>query len=322
MSKSKSLIAIIIIAFLFSCRLMKDNERKQFKIITSDVKNFWNAYDKLQNGKDFKDSINILQKYYFDKATPEFKKFVQLRTLNAKDFVEHIKFEPKFWKTIRPLTINIENKTDKIHYVYNEMSKLYPEFKAPNICFAISGLQTGGTTSKGLILIGTEIASVNPKSVDISEVNGFMQKVFENSNGDIVAMIAHELVHTQQPDGDNQDESLLSQAIIEGSADFIGSLIYGKIIMNKAIYEYGEKNEKQLWKEFYKDVIDNKSIDDTDWFYDYNSNRPADLGYYLGFKIVESYYNKSKNKKEAIKNIIQMKNPYKFLEKSGYNKNR
>ncbi|HXJ98406.1 MAG TPA: hypothetical protein VNJ50_06130, partial [Gelidibacter sp.] len=50
------------------------------------------------------------------------------------------------------------------------------------------------------------------------------------------------------------------------------------------------------------------------------SNRPADLGYYLGYQITESYYNNSDNKKQAIKEILEMKNAEKFLEKSKYDK--
>lgn len=38
------------------------------------------------------------------------------------------------------------------------MAHLYPGFKAPDISFAISPMQTGGNTDKGLILIGAEIA--------------------------------------------------------------------------------------------------------------------------------------------------------------------
>lgn len=200
------------------------------------------------------------------------------------------------------------------------MEEYYPNFQAPNICFAISPIQSGGTTDKGLILIGTEIATVNPKTVDISEINGFMKKVFENSFGDIKSLIAHELVHTQQPNGDNENESLLSQAIIEGSADFIATLLLEKQSMNSAIFNYGEKNQRKLWSEFKSDVDARKTFEETDWFYNYNSKRPADLGYYIGYKIAESYYKNSANKKQAFKDIINMNEPIEFLEQSTYGK--
>ena len=316
--KKSILILIIGTIILTSCKEKFEPKQKlNYQIITTDLDNFWKAYDALKNSKD---SIKTFQELYIDKASPEFKKFLELREFKAKEYVDRIKTAPKFWKTIRPMTISVKRKKAEFDNIYQKMNKLYDKFQPPNICFAISPMRTGGTTSKGLILIGTEIATVNPKFVDISEVNGFMKKIFQNSTGDINSMIAHELIHTQQPNGDNENASLLSQAIIEGAADFIGSMILGKKTMNKAIFEYGKKNEQALWNEFKQDIKLNKGFDDTDWFYNYDSNRPADLGYYLGYKIVESYYNKSKNKKQTIKEIIEMKNAEEFLKKSKYDK--
>lgn len=88
--------------------------------------------------------------------------------------------------------------------------------------------------------------------------------------------------------------------------------------MNTATFNYGSKNEESLWKEFYEDAKTGKSLGNTDWFYNYRSNRPADLGYFIGYKISESYYNNSKNKRKAIKDIIEMEDPENFLKKSKY----
>lgn len=312
------LTLLIGIITLVSCKEKPEKIKElNYQIITSDLDNFWIAYDSLENSKD---SVQTFQKLYIDKASPEFEKFLGLRNFKAEEYVDWIKASPKFWKTVRPLTMAVKDKKDIFDGIYQRMNELYPKFQPPNICFAISPLRTGGTTSKGLILVGTEIATVNPNFVDISEIGGFFQTYFQNSTGKIAVMIAHELVHTQQPKGDNENSSLLSQAITEGSADFIGTLLLGKQTMNKAVFEYGEKHEKQLWKEFKEDIKEGNGFDNTDWFYNYNSNRPADLGYYLGYQITESYYNNSDDKKQAIKEILEMKNAEKFLEKSKYDK--
>lgn len=312
------LTLFIGIITLVSCKeKCEETQNLNYQITTSDLDNFWIAYDALESSKD---SIQTFQELYIDKASAEFEKFLELRNFNAKEYVDWIKASPKFWKTVRPLTIAVKDEKSEIDDIYAKMSDLYSDFQPPNICFAISPLRTGGTVSKGLILVGTEIAMVNPNFVDISEIGGFFQTYFQNSTGEIAVMIAHELVHTQQPNGDNENSSMLLQAITEGSADFIGTLLLGKQTMNKAVFEYGEKHEKQLWKEFKEDIEAGKGFDDTDWFYNYNSNRPADLGYYLGYQITESYYNNSDNKKQAIKEILEMKNAEKFLEKSKYDK--
>jgi uncharacterized protein YjaZ len=171
-----------------------------------------------------------------------------------------------------------------------------------------------------LIFLGTEIAAVDPAKVDVSEINGFMRYVFQNSNGDITSLVTHELVHSQQPNIDNANESLLSQAIIEGSADFIATLILGRQTMSNAVFEYGENNLKELWAEFTTDMETNKTYDETSWFYNYSEvrpgGRPADLGYYLGYKVTQAFYQNATDKKQAIKEIIKMENPEELLKKS------
>lgn len=301
---------------LASCKSYPDKpEKYDYQIVTTDLDNFWLAYDALENSTD---SVQTFQELYINNATPEFQKFLELRGFTAQQYVEWIKQKPKFWTTIRPLTVAVKEKRSEIDLVYEKMGELYSGFKAPNICFAISPIQTGGTTDKGLILVGTEIAAVNPTLVDISEIDGFMGKVFKGSTGDITSLVAHELVHTQQPSGDNENQSLLSQAITEGSADFIATLILGEQSMNNAIFRYGERNEEELWEEFSADIKAKKGFEETDWFYDYNSDRPADLGYYLGYKITEAYYQNASDKKQAVKEIMEMEDAVEFLTASNY----
>jgi uncharacterized protein YjaZ len=54
----------------------------------------------------------------------------------------------------------------------------------------------------------------------------------------------------------------------------------------------------------------------------YNGNnsktRPADLGYYIGYKICESYYRQAKDKKQAVREILETKAFTAFLQESGY----
>lgn len=292
----------------------KPSRPLRYEITTADIDHFWAAYDAL---KYTEDSVETLQKLYIDKATPAFKKFLAPRHFSAAQYVDWLKGAPDFWRTVRPLTLAVKDQRAAIDKLYRKMAELYPDFQAPDICFAISPIGTGGTTDKGLILIGTEIAAVNPDKVDIAQVGGFMHTVFQNSSGDVIATIAHELVHTQQPGGDNQNESLLSQAITEGAADFIAVLL-GHPSMDKTRFKYGQRHERALWAEFYRDVQADKGFDQTDWFYDYHSKRPADLGYYLGYEIVKAYYDRQTDKKQAIKVIITIEDAKAFLAKSGY----
>jgi hypothetical protein len=42
------------------------------------------------------------------------------------------------------------------------------------------------------------------------------------------------------------------------------------------------------------------------------------MGYYMGYKIVQSYYNNAKDKRQAIKDILEIKDVRKFYEASKY----
>lgn len=289
-----------------------------YTIETQDIANFWNAYDRLGTSTD---SALTFQELYLDKASPSFREFLKLRDFKAKEYVQLVRTMPAFWESIRPLTENVQNRKSELQPAFDKLKELYPTFRQPDVCFAIGALRTGGTTSEGLILIGTEIAAAD-STVHLSEFDrdDFMRLVLKNQTGDIIGIVAHEAVHTQQPGGDNGDESLLKQTIVEGAADFIASLMLGRVTQSKAIYDYGIAHERELWREFYSDVRNGKSIDDTDWMYDYRTNRPADLAYFIGYRICEAYYNNARDKKQAIEDIILMSDAESFLLKSGYMK--
>jgi len=49
-----------------------------------------------------------------------------------------------------------------------------------------------------------------------------------------------------------------------------------------------------------------------------SAEKPADLGYYVGYEICKAYYDKATDKKQAIKDIFTIRDYKAFLEKSGY----
>lgn len=46
--------------------------------------------------------------------------------------------------------------------------------------------------------------------------------------------------------------------------------------------------------------------------------KPADLGYWMGYKISKAYYEKATDKRAAVKDILRYKDAKAFLEASGY----
>lgn len=271
-------------------------------IYTSDLTNFWTAYDSVisTSNKDLK--IKFITDLYINKATKGLNEFINARNLTAEDWVNSINKYPKFWVSIRPKTLSVLKYRTEIEKTLNEFRKQYASFKQPDIYFTIGCLKTGGTTSKEQILIGTEIAT-GDSTVDSSELIPFFQKYFKHNNN-IIQLVTHEMNHTQQQLELPQNPTLLAKCIMEGSCDFIAELILNKPY-NAVYIEYGEKNKLELLK---KVSIDADKFEYSDWIYNYNAttNVPADLGYYIGYILTKEYYNSSQNKKKAIKEIIEL----------------
>ena len=127
--------------------------------------------------------------------------------------------------------------------------------------------------------------------------------------------MVHELIHVEQQT--TYSNTLLARAINEGAADFITQLALGYNI-NSRIHAYGNAHEQELWNKFKSQM---ETDDSSEWLYngeDEKTGKPGDLGYYMGFKICEAYYNRSADKKKAVSDILTIQDFKKFLEESRY----
>jgi hypothetical protein len=290
------------------------------KVFTSDIDNFWIAYDSIQTTKDSLQQIHFIQTLYIDKGTNGLKAFMDARDYSAKLWVDLIRKYPKFWNSIRPNTITVKSYAAEIEKSISKFKDLYPDLKEAKMYFTVGGLRSGGTTMNDMVLIGSEIATGNA-STDVSEFpNKWLEGVFKNQQADnLVALNIHEYVHTQQK---GEPGILLGQAIKEGACDFIMELVIGKLLQNNYIV-YGRVHEKELKEQFKKEMFTSFY---SNWLYNGSSAKAvADLGYFMGYSICKTYYNNSPDKKKAVKEIIELNYSdttvaENFLKKSGYYK--
>lgn len=308
-----------ILAFLASSLLCYGQQSAADNITTIDIDHFWEAYDSLATTKD---SVGTIQRLYLDRGTEGLRQFLKARKFTAQEYVRLIRAFPKFWESIRPNTLAVEGQKEVILGIFQRYKEIYPKFKPPKICFAIGTLRTGGTVRKDYLLIGTEIASAD-STTNKERMNIWLKSVL-GQTGNITGMVAHETVHFLQskavlPMANAYfGHRLLMFAIREGAADFIAEKAIGYHI-NAHIFNYGEANEEDLWKEFEQEMLKNKL---NKWLYNGANakGRPADLGYYIGYKICEKYYEEAEDKDKALIDIIRMKHYKRFLKKSGYAK--
>jgi hypothetical protein len=314
-----------ILIIVFSLFTLTIYGQTSTKIFTSDIDNFWIAYDSVQTTNDTIRQLQFVKSLYLDKATIGLKDFGIARQHSAKRHLENILKYPKFWVSLRPHTLQIKSYTNDIENLMLRFKKLYPYFKEPSVYFTIGCLNSGGTTNSDRVLIGSEIAC-SDKTVDASELNDWLRKAFKD-NINVVSMVAHELGHTQQKGGDAEDDgssNLLGYCIREGACDFLAELLLQKPIKSPYM-TYGKANEKTLWKAFEKEM---KGQETKNWLYNGGEapNGHADLGYFIGYIICKSYYENAKDKRLAIKDIIEIdynkKSVFQFLYKSKYRSNR
>lgn len=274
-------------------------------IITDDVDRFWVALEKA--GPEV--NPEALEEYYLKPGSIGVKGFTKGRIQNASNLAAAIRSHQKYYNSIRPSLDSLNSMKDAIRASFVRLKELYPDAIFPPVYFVVGALSSGGTSTHDALVIGAEMygrTAGTPKE----ELNDWLRAVIKPV-GEVPHIVAHELIHFQQKyDGG----VLLAAAIKEGAADFIGELISGKNI-NQHVHDFANPREKALWLEF-KERMDKK--DYSGWLYSPAKDRPNDLGYWMGYKITESYYHQAADKSKAVSEILHIKNFNLFLEQSGY----
>ena len=295
-------------------------------VLTLDIDHFWEAFDQLKNCKTTWDSILTIQHLYLDRATNGLLDFIQARNFSAEGFMEALHKYPKYYRSIRPYTYETKKAEPLIQEVFDQFKGIYSNFIPFKVCFAIGVHRTGGTVSNRFVLIGTEMTTVGRK-VDFSELGPDWAPSDTTKEINIPlrikGLVTHECVHTQQTRNLDSNAIVCPQlysSLREGVANFIGELLTGTTNYGPT-NTYGDKNERALWNEF-KSTLCWPNAEK--WMYngDTVKDRPADLGYYIGYKITQAYYAQAKDKSKAIVEIIEMNDPLSFLQKSKYDQKK
>ena len=259
------------------------------RLVTSDIQLFWSALDRAPA-----DSLaDYMQREYLDKASVGVRDFIAGRILSAEDMATIVRARRATYDSVRAANLDVTRAEADIRNAFRRLKELYPPAVFPDVYFVIGRFNSGGTSTDHGLLIGAEMYR-DPASLP--------------------GIVSHELIHFQQryPSG-----PLLEHAFMEGSADFVGELISGRQINNEA-HRYGIAHEAELWKDF------SAHFDDKDyfpWMYARPTDgKPNDLGYFIGYRIAQAYYNKASDKTQAIRDIIGARGGHvrELLAMSGY----
>ncbi|OKS84789.1 hypothetical protein [Mucilaginibacter polytrichastri] len=274
------------------------------KVITTDIDNFWTAYDSIRTTNDSLKQLYYIQKLYVNRGTPGLKAFMEAKDYTPGSYVFAIRRYPKFWASVRNNTYKAKILTSEFDPAIKTLNSIYPELKPAVIYFTIGALNSAGTSGNGMVLIGAELAT-GDSTVDVSELppalkSGLGPYFRSDPFQHIVPLNIHEYVHTQQH---SEAYNLLAQCIYEGTCDFITELVTLKTLPLPYM-SYGPEHQPELKAQFATEMFLNTY---RNWLYNgTNNGKVGDLGYFMGYTICRSYYNHSKNKKQAIKDMIEL----------------
>jgi hypothetical protein len=277
------------------------------RIVTEDIGRFWAAYDKGPAAR-----VPALRDDYLAAGSPGLKDFQRVRIGSAEKLAATMASMPAYYAAFRPYSQQVAGFEPAIRASFRKLKALYPAAIFPDVYFVIGRLNSAGTYTDAGLLIGTEMMGRNPGAPEY-ELTPWLKSATKPVAA-IPHIVAHELIHMQQT-GDEQ--TLLARALREGICDFVGEMIADGQI-NPLQHAYGVPREKALWQEFAREM---DGTDIGNWMYQgdrIKGERPADLGYFIGYKIAESYYAHAADKTQALAEILTFRDSRRFLADSHY----
>ncbi len=283
---------------------------KKVKVIDSDVRNFWKAYDQI--GNDNTKAVQIYKANYFAIGTMALQYYLVNKINTIDNFVYIHQLKKKYYESIRGNTFKAGQLKPEYQKIFIKLKQVYPQAIFPPIYFVVGKLNSAGTVCSYGLILGIDQACMSP-TADTSELNTW-EKHNISSFANLKHTVAHELIHYEQNDMAS-DTTLLAASIKEGMADFLGELISGKTT-NERLKAFARGKERQIWTDFKKEMYLDRA---SNWIANSDqetAEKPADLGYWVGYMICKSYYENSSDKAKAIYDMLHIKNYKTFLADS------
>ena len=242
----------------------------------------------------------------------------------ASHYVRAYRKYPRFMAYLGSLTPALKARESKIAEDLTRLHELmsatldHPTLSILPTYYFISPMGGGGSAEAIANMIAIDYYGRNPDAPlhEFAE-RGFWPegKQLMQSLDALVFVASHEMVHWYQTliQGEldyiriyveEGEDTLLARAVREGGADFIARLASDAYTQDQL--DYGDANEKALWTVFRKH-INELSDENPGWFHGRNpdfTDAPWQIGYYVGMRMCEAYYDAAEDKAAAIRFIL------------------
>lgn len=294
-------ISLVIVCVAFCCSAAAgESSPPNPDIEIGDVTRFYQVYDAA--GGD--PTADALQHEYLDKGSDGLHRLALLRHVTGAAIAANIAKNPAIYVDAKRCMSALARVRERTAANLTKLGALYPEARFPPITIAVGRGKPVGVTDRSGVMIGLEaLCAVS-----------WMQPNVEDR---FVYVIAHEYAHVQQAIAsptfyDNEKPTVLEESLIEGAAEFVGEMISGGIAYPE--FKTREKGrEKEIETAFFRDE---DKTDLSAWLYNGTLTQPGDLGYWVGYRIVKSYYDHARDKRRALREIFEMDDAKAFLAKS------
>jgi hypothetical protein len=266
-----------------------------------DVDRFYKVYD-AAGGHPTADQ---LQHDYLDPGSDGLHQFAKLRNISGTRIAETLASHPEIYSGAKRCMVVLPRVRQRLKVALHNLGRLYPEARFPPVTIAVGRgkpVGVGGGPATG-VLIGLEaLCATNYLNPNVEDR--------------FVHVIAHEYAHVQQAPAlvDDENATVLEGSLVEGAAEFTAELISGEV----AYSQFGAStkgHEKEIESAF---VTDEDKTDLSQWLNNGTPEKPGDLGYWVGYRVVKSYYQHATDKRRALREILGMTDPRRFLTNSGW----
>ena len=231
---------------------------------------------------------------------------MKARNVTGERIAQAIATRPELYTEARTCIAALPRVRERLNVAFRKLVALDPEAQKPPVTIAVGRGRPLAISGPGDgVQIGLEAMC--------APIARFLNP---NVDDRFVHVIAHEYIHSQQDLKLANDEhpTVLERSLLEGAAEFMGEMISGDVAYG-AFRASTKGQETEIETRFAADV---DKTDLSDWLDNTTPDKLGDLGYWVGYRIVKSYYQHAPDQRRAIRKIIQMNDPPAFLAKSGW----
>jgi hypothetical protein len=272
--------------------------------VTEDVERFYRLYD-ATGGNPSVEQLDA----YIAAGTPAFKAFARLRNVTGARMAATLAAQRAVYADARRCLAVLPAVKTRVAKAFARLVELHPEAKQPPVTIVVGRGRPVGMTYPDGVAIGLEALCAAH----------FMNPDLEDR---FVHVIAHEYVHIQQPEELDSLEpgqpgaTVARMSMKEGAAEFVSQLISGGVSQHQHV-DWTKGKEAAIEAAFLRDL---DKTDLSDWLFNGPGDpaKPGDLGYWVGARISKAYYDRATDKRQALRDILEMRDPKAFIAASGW----